>query len=73
MNLGDIVVELLPDGSDYRIWCNIKDESGNQIGSFGQNGILLLEWWKQQNNSWKDAQVSSLIVAIAQSIVGSEG
>lgn len=71
MNLDDIVIELLPDGSDYRVWCNIKDENGNQIGSFGPSGILLLEWWRQQSTTWKDAQVSSLIVSVAQSIMGS--
>jgi hypothetical protein len=69
MNLQNFRIEKEPAPStDWRVYGNIFDDSGTQIGTFGPDGTSINIWWVSQDADFQFNIVSQFAVIMAQQI-----
>ena len=70
MNLQNFRIEKEPAPStDWRVFGDIYDQSGNLIGTFGQDGTSVNIWWVQQDETFQSRIVEQFAIVMAQQIV----
>jgi hypothetical protein len=69
MNLQNFSVIKEPAPStDWRVYGDIFDDSGTQIGTFGPDGTSVNQWWVSQDEEFQFGIVSQFAVIMAQQI-----
>jgi hypothetical protein len=69
MNLQNFRIEKEPAPStDWKVYGDIFDDSGVQIGSFGSDGTSVNIWWVSQDADFQFNIVSQFAVIMAQQI-----
>lgn len=70
MNLQNFRIEKEPAPStDWRVFGDIYDYSGNLLGTFGPDGTSVNIWWVQQDEDFQSNIVNQFAVIMAQQIV----
>jgi hypothetical protein len=70
MNLQNFRIEKEPAPStDWRVFGDIFDDSGIQIGTFGYDGTSVNIWWVQQDEEFQSNIVYQFATIMAQQIV----
>jgi hypothetical protein len=69
MNIQNFRIEKEPvPSTDWRVYGDIFDDSGVQIGSFGPEGTSVNVWWVSQDADFQFNIVSQFAVIMAQQI-----
>lgn len=69
MNLMNFRIEKEPAPStDWRVFGDIEDDSGNLLGTFGPDGTSVNVWWVTQDESFQRGIVDQFAVIMAQQI-----
>lgn len=69
MNLMNFRIEKEPAPStDWRVFGDIEDDSGNLLGTFGQDGTSVNIWWVTQDETFQRDIVNQFAVIMAQQI-----
>jgi len=70
MNLQNFRIEKEPAPStDWRVFGDITDDTGNILGTFGQDGTSVNVWWVTQDEEFQSAIVTQFASIMAQQIV----
>jgi len=73
MNLQNFRIEKEPAPStDWRVYGDIFDDSGIQIGTFGRDGTSVNIWWVQQDEQFQYGIVQQFAVIMAQQIASGD-
>lgn len=51
--------------TDYRIRCTMSDDNGDEIGTFGLDGVLLFEWFREQPELYTEKEIYRFATIIA--------
>lgn len=70
MNLQNFRIEKqqTPD-NDWKVYGDIYDDAGNLLGSFGENGTSVNQWWVRQDDGFQGDTVLSFAMIMAQQIM----
>ncbi len=69
MNLMNFRIEKEPAPStDWRVYGDIEDDSGNLLGTFGPDGTSVNIWWVTQDEAFQRGIVDQFAVIMAQQI-----
>lgn len=69
MNLMNFRIEKEPAPStDWRVFGDIEDDSGNLLGTFGPDGTSVNIWWVTQDEAFQANMVEKFAVIMAQQI-----
>lgn len=69
MNFQNFRIEKEPAPStDWRVYGDIYDYSGNLLGTFGPDGTSVNFWWVQQDQAFQTDIVNQFAVIMAQQI-----
>jgi hypothetical protein len=73
MNLQNFRIEKqqTPD-SDWKVYGDITDDENNVIGTFGEDGTSVNQWWIRQDDGFQASNVRQFALAMAQQIVSGE-
>ena len=70
MNLMNFRIEKEPAPStDWRVFGDIEDDAGNQLGTFGADGTSVNIWWVTQDEAFQRDIVNQFATIMAQQIV----
>jgi hypothetical protein len=70
MNLQNFYIQKEPAPStDWRVFGDITDDSGDILGTFGQDGTSVNVWWVQQDETFQAGIVQQFALIMAQQIV----
>jgi hypothetical protein len=73
MNLQNFRIEKEPAPStDWRVFGDIEDDNGQQLGTFGVDGTSVNVWWVQQDEQFQYGIVQQFAVIMAQQIVSGD-
>ena len=69
MNLQNFRIEKVASPStDWLVFGDIYDYSGNLLGTFGPDGTSVNFWWVQQDESFQSLIVNQFALVMAQQI-----
>jgi hypothetical protein len=70
MNLQNYRLEPNPNTpGDWIIFADICDDTGNLLGTFGENGTSVFGWWVTQDVEFQQLYSNQFAVVMAQEIV----
>lgn len=70
MNLMNFRIEKeAAPSTDWRVFGDIEDDSGNLLGTFGQDGTSVNIWWVTQDEAFQRDIVNQFATIMAQQIV----
>ena len=73
MNLQNFRIEKEPAPStDWRVFGDIEDDDGTQLGTFGPDGTSVNVWWVQQDEQFQYGLVQQFAVIMAQQIASGD-
>jgi hypothetical protein len=70
MNLQNFRIEkVAPPSTDWLVFGDIYDNSGNLLGTFGEDGTSVNVWWVQQDEQFQNRIVEQFAIVMAQQII----
>jgi hypothetical protein len=73
MNLQNFRIEKEPAPStDWRVYGDITDGSGNLLGTFGPDGTSVNVWWVMQDETFQNGIVQQFAVIMAEQIASGD-
>jgi len=73
MNLQNFRIEKEPAPStDWRVFGDITDDTGNILGTFGVDGTSVNVWWVQQDEQFQAGIVNQFAVVMANQIISGD-
>jgi hypothetical protein len=73
MNLQKFRIEKEPAPStDWRVFGDIYDNTGNLLGTFGVDGTSVNVWWVQQDEEFQSGIVYQFATIMAQQMVSGD-
>lgn len=74
MNLQNFRIEPYPQNvGDWIVFGDIEDDAGNVIGTFGEYGTTVMQWWFRQDDGFQLGIAQQFAIVIATEKVGRSG
>lgn len=73
MNLQNYRIEkVAPPSTDWLVFGDITDDTGNILGTFGQDGTSVNVWWVTQDDAFQGGIVQQFAIVMAQQIISGD-